>query len=168
MRRVVRYGDCSAERSPPDAVRSTDFHSLFTQTHSREHMSYASQAANYRELEILSASPERLVVIVFDALVVQLERARIGTERNDLELQVAGLTKARAILGELLATLDFEKGGDVADRLAELYQFMLVELMDVGQRGDLAMMRRLASIASQLRDGFTGAAEQLQPRRMSA
>ncbi len=131
-------------------------------------MSYASQAANYRELEILSASPERLVVIMFDALVVQLERARLATERNDLVTQVTGLTKARAILGELLATLDFEKGGEVAERLADLYQFMLVELIDVGQRRDVVMLRRLSGIANQLRDGFTGAAEQLQSLRMSA
>jgi len=45
-------------------------------------MSYASQAANYRDLEILSATPERLVVLMFDHLVIQLERARIGTERS--------------------------------------------------------------------------------------
>ncbi len=131
-------------------------------------MSYASQAANYRELEILSASPERLVVIIFDALVVQLERARIGTERNDLEMQVVGLTKARAILGELLATLDFEKGAEVATQLADLYQYMLAELVDVGQRKDVVMLRRLAGIASTLRDGFSGACEQLQAVKMSA
>lgn len=131
-------------------------------------MSYASQAANYRELEILSASPERLVVIMFDALVVQLERARIGTERNDLEMQVVGLTKARAIIGELLATLDFEKGAEVSTQLADLYQYMLAELIDVGQRKDVAMLRRLAGIASTLRDGFVGACEQLQAMKLSA
>jgi len=131
-------------------------------------MSYASQAANYRDLEILSATPERLVVLMFDHLVIQLERARIGTERSDLELQVASLNKARAIVGELLATLDFEKGGAIAPQLADLYQFLLVELIDVGQRGDITMMRRLAAIASTLRDGFVGAAEQLTTVRMSA
>jgi len=131
-------------------------------------MSYASQAANYRDLEILSATPERLVVLMFDHLVIQLERARIGTERSDLELQVASLNKARAIVGELLATLDFEQGGAIAPQLADLYQFLLVELIDVGQRGDITMMRRLAAIASTLRDGFVGAAEQLTAVRMSA
>ncbi len=131
-------------------------------------MSYASQAASYRDLEILSATPERLVVLMFDHLVIQLERARIGTERSDLELQVASLNKARAIVGELLATLDFEKGGAIAPQLADLYQFLLVELIDVGQRGDITMMRRLAGIASTLRDAFVGAAEQLTAVKLSA
>lgn len=131
-------------------------------------MSYASQAANYHELEILSASPERLVVIMFDTLVVQLERARLATERNDPVLQYNCLTKARSIIGELLATLNFERGAEIAERLADIYQFMLMELIDVGQRKDVVMMQRLTGIATQLRDGFAGAAEQLQAVKLSA
>lgn len=131
-------------------------------------MSYTRQAANYRELEVLSASPDRLVIMLFEHLVVQLERARLATERQDLARQVEGLTTARAIVGELLATLDFEQGGEVANHLSGLYQFMLLELVDVGQRGDMAMMRRLSGIAGELRDGFAGAAEQLHTVRLSA
>lgn len=131
-------------------------------------MSYTSQAANYRELEVLSATPDRLLIMLFDHLAVQLERARIGTERNDLEMQYTCLTKARAIVVELLGTLDFDQGGEIAPQLADLYQFMLVELVDVGRRRDVAMMRRLAGIATTLRDGFAGAAEQLHAVRLSA
>jgi flagellar protein FliS len=131
-------------------------------------MSYASQAANYRELEVLSAPPERLVVLLFEHLVVQFERARMGMERDNLELQVTALTKVRAIIGELLATLDFEQGGEVATQLADLYQFMLVALLDVGQHKDVALLRRLTGIAIALRDGFAGAAEQLTAVRLSA
>ncbi len=131
-------------------------------------MSYSSQAANYRELEVLSASPDRLVLMLFDHLVVQLERARIGVDRQDIVLQVTATTKAQNIVGELLATLDFEKGGEIAEQLADLYQFMLVELLDVGRRKDTAMLSRLAGIATTLRDGFAGAVEQLQALRLSA
>jgi flagellar protein FliS len=131
-------------------------------------MSYAAQAANYRELEILSASPERLVVILFEQLVVQLERARLGAEREDVTLQVTGVTKANLIVGELLATLDFEKGGEIAERLADLYQFLLVELLEAGKSRDANRLRRLGGIAAELRDGFAGAAEQLSAVKLSA
>jgi flagellar secretion chaperone FliS len=131
-------------------------------------MSYANQAANYRDLEVLSAPPERLLVLLLDQLVVQLERARIGTERDNLEMQVGALAKVRAIVGELLATLDFEQGGEIAAQLADLYQYMLLELTDIGKRRDVAMMRRLAAIAGTIRDGFAGAAEQLTAVKLSA
>ncbi|WP_309672457.1 flagellar export chaperone FliS [Gemmatimonas sp.] len=122
-------------------------------------MSYASQSSSYREMEIQSASPERLVVIVFEQLVVNLERARIAMDRNDIELRVTSLRRARGLVGELLATLDFEKGGPLATQLADLYQFMLYELVDIGQRKDVVTLRKLVNIATSLRDAFTAAAQ---------
>ncbi|WP_396200785.1 flagellar export chaperone FliS [Gemmatimonas sp.] len=121
-------------------------------------MSYASQTSSYREMEIQSASPERLVVIVFEQLVVNLERARIAMDRNDLELRVTSLRRARGLVAELLATLDFEHGGTLAKQLADLYQFMLYELVDIGQRQDVVTLRKIVNIATSLRDGFTMAA----------
>jgi flagellar protein FliS len=64
-------------------------------------------------------------------------------------------------VAELLATLDMEKGGPLAVDLACIYQVMLVELCDVGIRRDLVVMRKLINIATDLRDGFVGAADQL-------
>ena len=123
-------------------------------------MSYATQSANYREMEVLSASPERLLLIVLDQLVVNLERARIAMERGDIEQRVTSLRRARGLVTELLATINFEQGGKLATQLADLYQFMLYELVDVGQRGDLHVIRKLVRIATHLRDGFAGAASQ--------
>ena len=133
-------------------------------------MSYATQTASYREMEVTMASKEKLVVVVFEQLVVNLERARIAMERADVELRVTSLGRARNIVAELLSTLDFEQGGALATRLGDLYQYMLYELVDIGQRGDLVTLRKLVNVASSLRDGFKGAAEQLAaaPARQSA
>ena len=122
-------------------------------------MSYARQTSSYRDMEIQAAAPERLVVIVFEHLVVNLERARIAMERRDIELRVTSLRRARGLVGELLATLDFEQGGAIANQLADLYQYMLYELVDIGQRGDVVTLRKLVNIATSLRDGFTVAAQ---------
>lgn len=129
-------------------------------------MSYASQSTSYREMEIHSASPERLVVIVFEQLLVNLERSRIAMERNDIELRTTSLRRARNLVNELLVTLDFEKGGAMATQLADLYQFMLYELVDIGRRGDIVTLRKLVNIATSLRDGFSGAAAQLAAARL--
>ena len=132
-------------------------------------MSFSKQSTSYREMEIYSASPERLVVIVFEQLVVNLERARIAMERDDLTLQVLSLGRARGLLYELLKTLDEDSGGPLAVQLADLYQFMLVELVDVGPRGDITTLRKLIGMATSLRDGFDGAAAQVVvERRKSA
>ena len=131
-------------------------------------MSYASQSSSYRDMELRSASPERLVVFVFEQLVVNLERARIAMERKDIELRVTALRRARGLVGELLATLDFEKGGAIATQLADLYQYMMYELVDIGQRGDVVTLRKLVKIATDLRDGFSAAAAQVVELKKSA
>jgi|APMI01.1.fsa_nt_gi flagellar protein FliS len=124
-------------------------------------MSYATQAASYRDMEIQAATSEKLLCIVFDQLVINLERARFAIEKKDIEQRVVSLRRARNLVTELLSTLDFEKGGKLANDLADLYQFMLVELVDVGIREDAVTTGKLVNIAKQLREGFVGAAEQL-------
>lgn len=131
-------------------------------------MTYSARSASYREMEILSASPGRLVVMMFDHLMVQFERARIAMERQDIELQTTSICKARAIVSELLATLDFEKGGEIAAQLSALYTFMLSEMVDIGMRRDSVGVSRLALIAADLREGFSGAAAQEAQIRRSA
>lgn len=128
-------------------------------------MSYGTQQTNYRELEVRSASPERLVCIVFDHLVVNLERARLAMERNDIELRVSSLRRARGLVTELLVTLDVEKAGSLGVELAGMYQVMLGELVDVGVRNNVKVIKQLVHIASNLRDGFVGAESQLLAQR---
>ena len=131
-------------------------------------MSYASQVASYREMEILSASPERLVVLLFDHLVVHLQRIRIAISNNDVSLRTISLGKARGIVSELLSTLDFEKGGKIAKDLSGLYTFLLAEMAEIGVHRDARKVERLMHIAETLRAGFTGAATTSVPAKRLA
>ena len=131
-------------------------------------MSYATQAASYREMEILSASPERLVVLMFDHLVVNLHRVQLALDNNDVALRTASLFKARGIVSELLSTLDFEKGGRIAKDLQSLYTFLLAEMAEIGMHRDSRKVERLKGIAEELRVGFTGAAASLTPLKRPA
>lgn len=119
-------------------------------------------------MEILSASPERLVVLLFDGLVIHLHRVKLSIDNNDVALRTASLSKARAIVSELLGTLDFEKGGKIAKDLGSLYSFLLGEMAEVGLHRDARKVERLKDIAEELRAGFTGAANQLAPAKRTA
>ena len=131
-------------------------------------MSYATQVASYREMEILSASPERLVVLLFDHLVVQLQRVRIAIDNNDVNLRTMSLSKARGIVSELLSTLDFDKGGKIAKDLGSLYTFLLAEMSEIGVHRDGRKVARLMEITDELRTGFTGAATMAAPAKRPA
>jgi len=117
-------------------------------------MSYGRQASRYREMEVLSATPGQLVVLLYDHLLMSLRRARTAMDAHDLEQLSESLEKGRTALTELLVTLDRERGGEVAANLAALYSFLLGELVQVGIRGDAARLDRVTRMIGELRDAF--------------
>ncbi|MBX3174831.1 MAG: flagellar export chaperone FliS [Gemmatimonadaceae bacterium] len=108
----------------------------------------------YREAEILTASPGRLLVITYDALLAAMTRARVGIAMKDEQVTSSGLDRARGLLGELLATLDHSVGGDLSKQLSALYVFLLTEMGSVALRGDVNMLDRHIHIVRELRDAW--------------
>ena len=80
-------------------------------------MSYTRQAVAYRDREIQTASPSRLVVLVFDCALSNLLRARRAVQTQRIEERVDAVGKARDAIMELLVTLNVEQGGDLARNL---------------------------------------------------
>lgn len=124
-------------------------------------MTYPSRATQYRELQVLSASPARLTVLLFEHLEVVMRRAQTAIRNDQIELRVANLSRAREILSELLGTLDIDRGGELAVDLSMLYGFVLAELVDVGIRRDAVRLGRLIGIVNTLSTAFALAAKQL-------
>jgi len=116
-------------------------------------MSY-SQANVYREREVLTASPEKLVVITFDHVLVNLRRARVAIEANNIERRVEALSKAREGVMELLMSVDPERGGPIANNLLSLYSFAVRELFEVGRTKDIKKLDAVLNVMANLRDAF--------------
>lgn len=112
-------------------------------------------------MQVLSASPARLTVLLFEHLEVVMRRAQIAIRNDQIEVRVESLGRAREILSELLGTLDIERGGDIALDLSMLYGFLLAELVDVGIRRDVVRLGRLIGIVNTLSSAFAQAAAQL-------
>ena len=119
-------------------------------------VSYAANAAQYQEVAVRSASPGQLVVQVYDYLLLNLRRGRMAIETGNLELRATSFDRARQALGELLATLDHERGGELAGQLSGLYAFFLGELSELGLHPSVARLDRIIALADELRDAFAG------------
>jgi flagellar secretion chaperone FliS len=121
-------------------------------------MSYSNSAVAYREREIKSASPARLVVLVYEAALSNLFRARRAVQTGNVEDRVVAVGKARDAIMELLVTLNHEQGGEIAKNLQSLYAFVLSELVDVARRPDGARLETIIRIVSQLHEAFSAIA----------
>lgn len=120
-------------------------------------MSY-SQANVYREREVLTASPEKLVVMIFDHVLVNLRRARVAIEANNIERRVQALSRAREGVMELLMSVDPERGGPIANNLLSLYSFVVRELFEVGRSKDVRKLDAVLKVMTNLREAFAAVA----------
>ena len=94
-------------------------------------MSYAQAAATYQRNAILTASPEKLVKLLYEGAIKNLEKSRIGLADGKTARSAdvgQSLGKAMGILGELRASLDHAAGGQIARDLDRLYEFGLEQL----------------------------------------
>ncbi|NOT07895.1 MAG: flagellar export chaperone FliS [Gemmatimonadales bacterium] len=113
----------------------------------------------YREFEVLSMAPARRFVLLFTHLLVQLRLARGHAERGEIERRTQRLTRAQEIVVELLASLDRDTGGDLAQKLAGLYGWLVGEFASLHARPDLARFDLVIRVISELHEAWSAAAD---------
>ena len=96
-------------------------------------MLHSNALKAYEQVEqdfmVESANRHRLVEILFTELVASIDRAIMGISVDDQSARSAGVSKALTIVYSLRTSLDFERGGDVAKSLADLYDWARVQLL---------------------------------------
>ncbi len=124
-------------------------------------------ASAYLEAKVMSSSREELVPLLYEHLCANLRRAAAQIEAGDIEGKAASLDRASGIVFELLASLDFEAGGDLASRLAALYSFFATEISNAGRTLDRERLDRVTSMVASLHEAWQQAAAQATGRDRS-
>ena len=119
----------------------------------------------YQDNEVLSAPRERIIPMLYQGLLKNLRRAGMQIDARDLEGKSESLQKASAIVYELLGSLDFEAGGEIASRLAGLYAYFLREIMEAGRALDRKRLDTLSEMISVLHDAWDQAAQHVAGNR---
>jgi flagellar secretion chaperone FliS len=122
-------------------------------------------AAHYRAVlshgTVADASPARLVQIVFEHILSQLAAAQGCMERigNNLPLNEViakgnALGKAVRLIIQLNETLDMERGGQIAENLRALYDYMLARLTLANATNDPRIVTEVASLVRKVKSGW--------------
>ncbi len=123
-------------------------------------MTYGTFTAKYLENDVLSRSREMLIPLMYEHLLAHLRRAKIQIEQKDLEGKGESIGRATTIVTELLATLDMERGGEIANRLAALYTFFSSELLRIGKTLDLKSLEKITVMVSDLHESWLAIAKE--------
>ncbi len=121
-------------------------------------MSGPNRGTAYQETRVLSASPQRLVPLLYEHLLVNIKRGAACVRRGDIPGKHSSLTRASDIVTELLSALDFEAGGELAQRLASLYAFWATELSKANRHLDAERLDRIAEMVASLHEAWEEAA----------
>jgi flagellar protein FliS len=119
---------------------------------------YRSASQAYAQDSVLTASPEKLVVMLYDGLARFLGRGAAALRADDVAAAGTALNRAGAILDELLATLD-PAAGEIAERLADIYMFCKRELLAAQLKREPARIERVAMLLAELREAWATIAE---------
>ena len=105
------------------------------------------------------ASPHKLITLLFDACQENLAVAKGAIERKEIKKKAEAIKKAIDIVVRLQASLDFEKGEQIAIRLDDLYTFCTNRLAMANAMNDVTMIDEVYRVISELKAGWASISE---------
>lgn len=101
-----------------------------------------------------TASPHKMVSMLFDGALKALATAKGCCERTDIEGRSASINKASDIIVGLKGCLDLEQGGEVAQRLDELYDYSLRQLYQANKENSAELVQEIIGLISEVSSGW--------------
>jgi flagellar secretion chaperone FliS len=123
---------------------------------------YANARQAYAESAILTASPGRLVVMLYDGAIGSLRQSAAAMRAGERERARMRMRKAEAIIDELNVSLDMTVG-ELPDRLRSIYHFCKRKLIEANLEADPAAIDTVVGLLAELRDSWEQAARASEP-----
>ncbi|MDY0190557.1 MAG: flagellar export chaperone FliS [Desulfuromonas sp.] len=111
----------------------------------------------YQQNQILTASPERILIMLYDGAIRFTRQAIMGIESGNRVQKLEGISRAMAIISEFANTLDHGIGGEIAANLDGLYAFMNNELSKANLKNDVSKLKVVEKLLVNLRGTWTEA-----------
>ena len=135
-------------------------------------MAYKSAISTYRETRVTTAGQGQLIIMLYNEVAKYLDEALqiLGTQeagKKDpgcIEKFGKAIVKAQDVITELMVSLDFEHGGDIAKNLFSLYTWFNRELVEANISHDALRISKVRDLVDDLRGAWmavitTGATE---------
>ncbi len=115
---------------------------------------YNKQIKDYQAMQVLSAKPEKLILMLYDGALKFMTLGMEGIEQKNLEKAHNNLIKAQRIFLELMTSLDFKKGGEIASNLFRIYEFMHHTLVNANVKKEAEPVLKVSEQLRTLRDSW--------------
>jgi flagellar protein FliS len=120
-------------------------------------MIYGRHVQAYRTNQVMTADPGAILLMLYQGTLDFLRQAKDAMERKDMAEKGLFINKTLAIVSELLASLNFDIGGDVARNLEGLYLFMIDHITNANLSNDPRLLEETITLLATLKEGWEGA-----------
>ena len=114
--------------------------------------------ASYGDVKVTTgvagADNVQLIQMLFDGLLESLASARGHIENGNIMAKSNALSRAGRIVVGLQGALDFERGGELAQNLHELYAYMTRRILHVNASNDLETLAEVSSLVRDISDAW--------------
>jgi flagellar protein FliS len=112
------------------------------------------------ETGVVAASPHKLIVMLFDGALVALNTALNGMRTGDIGEKGKFISRAIMIIDSgLRAALDKKAGGEIAESLDALYEYMSGRLLTANLKNDPSIIEEVQRLLTELRDAWNAIAD---------
>ena len=105
---------------------------------------------------VSSANGVQLIQMLFDGLLESLAATKGHIQNGDIAAKGKSIARASRIVIGLQGALDFERGGDLANNLNELYGYVTRRLLHVNARNDLDALEEIFGLMNEIRTAWEG------------
>jgi flagellar protein FliS len=124
----------------------------------------ARGAAQYTRVNtesgVENASPHKLIQMLIDGALARLNVARGMMQQRQLAAKGENISRAISIIGGLQASLNMEAGGEIAENLFALYDYMTRRLFEANKNNDIEAVEEVIGLMKQIKEGWDGIEEQ--------
>ena len=103
---------------------------------------------------LADASPHRLIAMLYDGALERLALALSGMNHGNFADKLRGIDSTQAILEHLRCVLDYKAGGDIAMRLASLYDYMMRRLVQAKLHNDAEAVKEVMDLLRTIKAGW--------------
>jgi flagellar protein FliS len=121
--------------------------------------------AQYQSTQVNSASPEKILIMLYEGAIKFSRMALDRLEKNDIAGKGKYIGKTLAIVSELMSTLNHEVGGEISLNLERLYIYLVDELSRANMNNSVNSLENVIRILDVLSGTWIEAVEIVKKER---
>jgi len=114
------------------------------------------------QTSVMSANPHRLVQMLLEGALGRIAAAKGHIEANRVAEKCTQIGQAIAIVDGLRVSLDREKGGEIAENLNALYDYIMRRLLEANSRNSIEMLDEVAGLLREVKAGWDNIPKEYQ------